>query len=386
MYTIKTMNKISPLGLALLDDKRFVVSSGAANPDGILVRSADLLSAELPENLLAIARAGAGTNNIPTDRCSEAGIVVFNTPGANANAVKELFMCAVLMAGRDIAGGIRWADGLAGSENVEQAVEKGKGAFTGPEIMGKTLGVLGLGAVGVLVANAAVAMGMTVLGYDPYLSVNNALHLDGSVRVTDLKTLYAESDFITVHVPLTEATRGTINEAAIASMKKGVRILNLARGGLVDETDILAALEEGSVARYVTDFPSDALVGRPGVVCIPHLGASTPESEENCAVMAARQLADYLETGCIKNSVNLPDCEMPRSGQVRLCIINRNIPNMLSKMLTILGDDGANVENMLNRSRGDYACTLIDLAGSLPAGAVEDLMAMDGILRVRVIL
>ena len=385
MYTIQTMNKISPLGLSQLDEQKYRVLSKCDAPDGILVRSADLHDLSLDGSLLAIARAGAGTNNIPVDKCSEAGIVVFNTPGANANAVKELFLCAVLLASRDIVGGAQWAAGLSPEDDVEALVEKGKSAFAGPEILGKSLGVIGLGAVGVLVANAAVAMGMKVFGYDPYLSVTNALHLDGKVQVVDMKTIYAQSDYITVHVPLMDATRNTINEASIASMKQGVRSLNLARGGLVDEDDILAAIASGKVGRYVTDFPSAKLVGKPGVVCIPHLGASTPESEENCAVMAAQELADYLENGNIKNSVNMPNCEMTRSGTMRLAIVNRNIPNMLSKMLTILGDDGANVENMMNRSRGEYAYTLIDLGGPIPPQALSDLKAMDGILRVRVI-
>ena len=386
MFQIQTLNKISPLGLAQLDEQKYHVSGTCQNPDGILVRSADMLQAEFAPNLLAIARAGAGTNNIPSDRCSEAGIVVFNTPGANANAVKELLICSLILASRDIVGGIQWANTLTdGDDDVVTQVEKGKSAFVGPEVLGKTLGVIGLGAVGVLAANAAVRLGMTVYGYDPYLSVNNALQLDGSVRVADLKTIYAQSDYITIHVPLMDSTRNTINESAIAAMKHGVRILNLARGGLVDEDDVLAALEQGKVERYITDFPSGKLVGKKGVVCIPHLGASTPESEENCAVMAAQQLADYLETGNIRNSVNLPNCELARSGDVRLCIVNRNVPNMLSQILAVLSADGANVDNMVNRSRGDYAYTIIDCTGALPPKALEDIKAIEGILRLRVI-
>ncbi len=386
MYQIQTLNKISPSGLAQLDAHTYQVSNSCANPDGILVRSADMLQTELPPGLLAVARAGAGTNNIPIERCTEAGIAVFNTPGANANAVKELFICSVLLASRDIIGGVRWAESLPETDaDIEAAVEKGKSTFAGPEIMGKVLGVVGLGAVGVLVANAAVELGMTVFGYDPYLSVQNALQLSRQVQVTDLKTLYAKADYITLHLPLMDATRNTINQAAIDLMKPGVRILNLARGGLVDEDDLLEALEGGRVCRYVTDFPDGSLIGRKNVICIPHLGASTPESEENCAVMAARQLADYLENGNIRNSVNLPNCEMHRSGDVRLCIINRNIPNMLSQILALLSADGANVENMVNRSRGDYAYTMIDFSGPIPDKALADVQAVDGILRLRVL-
>ena len=386
MYQIQTLNKISPLGLSQLDEQKYHISNSCENPDGILVRSADMLNMEFGPNLLGIARAGAGTNNIPSDRCSEAGIVVFNTPGANANAVKELFICALLLASRDIVGGVQWAQTLAdGQTDVEAAVEKGKSAFVGPEVLGKTLGVIGLGAVGVLVANAAVSLGMTVYGYDPYLSVTNALQLSGQVQVTDMKTIYAQSDYITIHVPLMDSTRNTINESAIDMMKHGVRILNLARGGLVDEDDVLAGIASGKISRYVTDFPSNKIVGKDGVICIPHLGASTPESEENCAVMAARQLADYLETGNIRNSVNLPNCELARSGGVRLCIVNRNIPNMLSQILAVLSADGANVDNMVNRSRGDYAYTIIDCTGALPEKALEDIKAIQGILRLRVI-
>ena len=386
MYQIQTLNKISPLGLSQLDEQKYHISNSCENPDGILVRSADMLNMEFGPNLLGIARAGAGTNNIPSDRCSEAGIVVFNTPGANANAVKELFICALLLASRDIVGGVQWAQTLAdGQTDVEAAVEKGKSAFVGPEVLGKTLGVIGLGAVGVLVANAAVSLGMTVYGYDPYLSVTNALQLSGQVQVTDMKTIYARSDYITIHVPLMDSTRNTINESAIDMMKHGVRILNLARGGLVDEDDVLAGIASGKISRYVTDFPSNKIVGKDGVICIPHLGASTPESEENCAVMAARQLADYLETGNIRNSVNLPNCELARSGGVRLCIVNRNIPNMLSQILAVLSADGANVDNMVNRSRGDYAYTIIDCTGALPEKALEDIKAIQGILRLRVI-
>ena len=386
MYNIQTLNKISPLGLSQLDEKDFTIANEVENPDGILVRSADMLSMEFGSNLRAVARAGAGTNNIPLDRCAEAGIVVFNTPGANANAVKELVMCALLLASRNVVGGIEWCNSQVGTDgDVEKLVEKEKSKFVGPEIMGKNLGVIGLGAVGVKVANAAAALGMNVYGYDPYLSVQNALTLNAAVKVVDLKTIYEMSDYITVHSPLLPTTRHMINETSIASMRNGVRIINLARGGLVDDADILAALASGKVARYVTDFPNNTLVGQPGVVCIPHLGASTPESEENCAIMAAQELREYLLTGNIVNSVNMPNVEMPRSGVARLGIIHRNTPGMISNFTTVLSDEGANIENMTNKSRGDYAYTLIDLGKNIPETALQHVRELDGVLRLRVI-
>ena len=295
MFHIQTLNKISPVGLNKFDPVNYTVDAPETTPDAIMVRSASMHDMEMPESLLAIARAGAGVNNIPVADCAQKGIVVFNTPGANANAVKELVICALMLASRNVVGGIEWVSGLTEADgDVEKLVEKGKSKFVGPEIMGKNLGVIGLGAVGVKVANAAVKLGMNVYGYDPYLSVQNALVLDSSVKVVDLKTIYEMSDYITVHSPLLPSTKGMINEASISSMRYGVRIINLARGGLVDDEDILAALESGKVARYVTDFPDNKLVGKPGVVTIPHLGASTPESEENCAIMAAQELREYL--------------------------------------------------------------------------------------------
>ena len=386
MYTIQTLNKISPLGIGQLDEQKFAVTDTCENPDGILVRSADMLNMEFGSNLRAIARAGAGTNNIPLDRCSEAGIVVFNTPGANANAVKELVVCALLLASRTVVGGIQWCSGLTEADgDVEKLVEKGKSKFVGPEILGKNLGVIGLGAVGVKVANAAARLGMNVYGYDPYLSVQNALTLRSNVQVVDLQTIYEKSDYITIHSPLLPSTRDMINEAAIASMRTGVRIINLARGGLVNDADMLAALESGKVARYVTDFPNGDLVGKPGVVTIPHLGASTPESEENCAIMAAQELRDYLLTGNIQNSVNMPNVEMPRSGAARLGIIHRNIPKMISNISTLLSNEGANIENMTNKSRGDYAYTLIDLGQVISEETLNHVRSLDGVLRLRII-
>lgn len=386
MYHIQVLNKISPLGLNQLDPKNFTVSNACDNPDGILVRSADMHEMEFGTNLRAISRAGAGTNNIPLDKCSENGIVVFNTPGANANAVKELVLCALLIASRDVVSGIKWCWNLTDADgDVEKLVEKGKSQFVGPELLGKNLGVIGLGAVGVKVANAATHLGMNVYGYDPYLSVQNALTLDASVKVVDLKTIYEMSDYITIHSPLLPSTRGMIDETSISSMRHGVRIINLARGGLVDDADMLAALDSGKVARYVTDFPNNTLVGKTGVITIPHLGASTPESEENCAIMAAQELREYLSTGNIRNSVNLPTVEMPRSGTARLGIIHRNIPKMISTILALLSDEGANIENMTNKSKGDYAYTLIDLSQTITGETLQHIRNLEGVLRLRII-
>ena len=387
MFRIKTLNKISPAGLSVLDKSRFTVSDDAENEDGILVRSADMQDYPFPENLRAIARAGAGTNNIPIARCSEAGIVVFNTPGANANAVKELTVCALLLASRDVVGGADWVKLQAGSgADVAAAVEKGKSQFVGPELMGKTLGVIGLGAIGVQVANIATKLGMTVYGYDPFLSVDAALSLSRFVhRAMDLETIYKNCDYITLHVPQTPETRGMINTDAINMMKGHVRILNLARGGLVNDDDMLAALETGRVVAYVTDFPNNKIVQGKRVVAIPHLGASSPESEENCAVMAAQELKDYLENGNIRNAVNLPNLVQDWSGETRLCIIHRNVPNMLASVTTVLSREHVNVENMTNKSRGEYAYTIVDVSARVGDAVANELRAIDGILRVRVL-
>ena len=387
MFRIKTLNKMSPAGLSVLDKSRFTVSDDAENEDGILVRSADMQDYPFPENLRAIARAGAGTNNIPIARCSEAGIVVFNTPGANANAVKELTVCALLLASRDVVGGADWVKLQAGSgADVAAAVEKGKSQFVGPELMGKTLGVIGLGAIGVQVANIATKLGMTVYGYDPFLSVDAALSLSRFVhRAMDLETIYKNCDYITLHVPQTPETRGMINTDAINMMKGHVRILNLARGGLVNDDDMLAALETGRVAAYVTDFPNNKIVQGKRVVAIPHLGASSPESEENCAVMAAQELKDYLENGNIRNAVNLPSLVQDWSGETRLCIIHRNVPNMLASVTTVLSREHVNVENMTNKSRGEYAYTIVDVSARVGDAVADELRAIDGILRVRVL-
>ena len=387
MFRIKTLNKISPAGLSVLDQTRFSVSEDVENEDGILVRSADMHEYQFPDSLRAIARAGAGTNNIPIDRCSEAGIVVFNTPGANANAVKELALCALLLASRKITAGAEWVKAQAGAgADVEKAVEKGKSQFVGPEIAGKTLGVIGLGAIGVQVANIATKLGMTVYGYDPFLSVDAALSLSRMVhRAMDLETIYKNCDYITLHVPQTPETRGMINEDAIHMMKGGVRILNLARGGLVNDDDMLAALDTGKVAAYVTDFPNNKILQGKNVIAIPHLGASTPESEENCAVMAAQELKDYLENGNIKNSVNLPTLVQEWSGVSRLCIIHRNIPGAIANITGILSKDGVNVENMTNKSKKDYAYTVVDVGSRISEAVADEIRGLDGVFRVRVL-
>ncbi|ALP92778.1 phosphoglycerate dehydrogenase [Intestinimonas butyriciproducens] len=387
MFRIKTLNQISPTGLSVLDASRFTVSDGVENEDGVLVRSADMQEYVFPPALRAIARAGAGTNNIPVDRCSESGIVVFNTPGANANAVKELAVCALMLASRDVVGGVEWVKAQArAGEDVAKVVEKGKRQFVGPEISGKNLGVIGLGAIGVQVANIATKLGMTVYGYDPFLSVDAALSLSRLVHhVTDLTAIYKNCDYITIHVPQTADTKGMLNAAAFDQMKTGVRVINLARGGLVADEDMIAALKSGKVARYVTDFPDNALTLVKNVVPIPHLGASSPESEENCALMAAQQLRDYLETGNIRNSVNLPTLEQDWSGETRLCIIHRNVPNMLASITAALSRENVNVENMTNKSKGNYAYTIVDVSARVGDAVADEIRAISGVLRVRVL-
>lgn len=386
MYKIKTYNKISKIGLEVFDDK-YTVGDEVENADGAIVRSAALHDEAFPESLLAIARAGAGTNNIPTERCSEQGIVVFNTPGANANAVKELVIAGLLISSRRVISGIEWAKTLKGNgAEVGKMVEKGKSAFAGPEIKGKTLGVIGLGAIGVMVANAANHLGMTVYGYDPYLSVKSAWNLNhNAVYINDINEIFAKCDYITVHVPLTDSTKNLINADTIAKMKDGVRILNFSRAGLVNDEALKSALESGKVAAYVTDFPTDDVLDVDGVIAIPHLGASTPESEDNCAGMAAKELIDYIENGNIVNSVNLPEVTMPRSGEHRICVIHKNIPNMITTITGIVANDGVNIENLLNKSRGDYAYTMLDINSADTTAVSEKINAIDGVIRVRVI-
>ena len=388
MFKIKTYNKISKAGLDVLDETRYTHGDDVAEPDGAIVRSASLHDTEFPESLLAIARAGAGTNNIPTDRCAEQGIVVFNTPGANANAVKELVIAGLLLSSRRVVPAIEWAKTLKGNgAEVGKMVEKGKSAFAGPEIKGKTLGVIGLGAIGVLVANAANHLGMKVYGYDPYLSINAAWNLThNAIRANDIKEIFEKCDYITLHIPLTPDTKDTINAESIAAMKDGVRILNFARGDLVNTADIKTALADGKVAAYVTDFPNDDLLDVSGVTAIPHLGASTPESEDNCAQMAAEELMDYLENGNITHSVNMPAISMPRSGDYRICVIHKNVPTVLNRITGIVSE--INIENMLNKSKGDYACTMLDIAEKDDAKveAIKKAVGeMADVIRVRII-
>lgn len=386
MFKIKTYNKISKSGLEVFDDK-YTIGDEVDNADGAIVRSAALHDEKFPESLKAIARAGAGTNNIPIEKCSEQGIVVFNTPGANANAVKELVIAGLLISSRRVISGIEWAKTLKGEGNaVGKLVEKGKGAFAGPEIKGKKLGVIGLGAIGVMVANAANHLGMTVYGYDPYLSVKSAWNLNhNAVYINDINEIFANCDYITIHVPLTDSTKNLVNADTIAKMKDGVRILNFSRAALVDDVALKAALESGKVASYVTDFPTDEILGVDGVIAIPHLGASTPESEDNCASMAAKELMDYIENGNIVNSVNLPEVTMPRSGEHRICVIHKNIPNILTNITGILSGDGVNIENLLNKSRGDYAYTMLDISAADVETISKGIKAIDGIIKVRAI-
>jgi D-3-phosphoglycerate dehydrogenase / 2-oxoglutarate reductase len=387
MYRIQTLNKISPEGLSRFSLDNYEIASDISNPDAILVRSLKMNEMQFSSNLLAIARAGAGVNNIPVDRCSEAGIVVFNTPGANANAVKELVLTAMLISSRKITDGIIWAKSLADKgDEVPKLVEQGKSQFVGPEILGKTLGVIGLGAIGHLVANDADALGMNVIGYDPYISVDSAWGLSQNIqKAKGLDHLISESDYITLHVPLVDATREFIDRSKFQIMKNGVRILNFARGGLLKQSDLITALNNGKVSCFVTDFPDAELVKHEKVICIPHLGASTPESETNCAIMAVDQLKEYIENGVIRNSVNFPETDMPRNGSTRLCIVNKNIPKMVGQITTVLANEDINIEDMLNRHREDIAYSIIDVNQKISEKQVEVLKEIKGVIRVRVI-
>ena len=387
MYRIKTMNSISPAGIEVLESRGCAVSAEEERPEAILLRSADLHGYEFNPGLLAIGRAGAGYNNIPVEDCTERGIVVFNSPGANAEAVKELELCSLVMASRDVLGSIGWVRGIAGEgESIPKLVEKGKSAFSGPELMGKTLGVIGLGAVGALVANIALELGMRVYGYDPFMSVDAAWRLSREVQRADTADeIFCNSDYISVNVPYTEQTHHMLNDAAFARMKRGVRIVNESRAEVVDDEAMSRALESGIVAKYVTDFPNERILKAPNVIAMPHLGACTPESEDRCAVMAANQLYDYLKNGNIKNSVNLPDTSLSRMGVCRLCVIHRNVPRMLTRILDFISERNINVEHMINKPRGEYAYTLIDLGESIGADIAESILAMDNVLRVRVI-
>ncbi len=356
-----------------------------SDPEAILLRSFNMHDYAIPESTLCVGRAGAGVNNIPIDACSQRGVVVFNTPGANANAVKELVICGLFLAGRKIADGIAWAKTLEGKgADVGKTVEKGKGAFVGSEIKGKTLGVIGLGAIGAMVANAAIGLGMKVLGYDPYISVDAAWNLNNGIKKeTDVNEIFKQSDFISLHVPLNDGTRATVNKDTIAIMKDGAAILNFARGELADENAVIEALKSGKLTRYVTDFPTDALLTTENVVAIPHLGASTPEAEDNCAVMVARQVVDFIENGNITNSVNMPNCALPRQGKSRVTVFHRNVKNMLGSITSIIGAEGVNISNMLSRAKGDFAYLMLDLDEELSTDALARISELNDVIRVR---
>ena len=382
---VRLMNKISQEGLKRLPADRYEVGEDLDHADAIMVRSASLHDAEFEPELKCIARAGAGVNNIPLDRCSEQGIVVFNTPGGNSNAVKELTIAGLLRASRKIVKGIEWVKTLD-PEGIAKAVEKGKSQFAGPEIAGKKLGVIGLGAIGVQVANAAAALGMDVYGYDPYISVRAAWTLKARIHhISELKAIFEECDYITLHLPLMDSTRGMLNEEAFAQMKDDVRIVNFARDALVDEDALAAAIAQGKVAAYVTDFASPKLIALDQVIITPHLGASTPESEDNCARMAANEIRDYLEWGNIRNSVNMPELALNPSARNRICIINRNVPNMVAKIASKLGECGINIENMANKARGNHAYTIVETNDTIDQAAIEEIRRSEGIIRVRVI-
>jgi len=386
MFQINCLNPIAKVGLVNFNEN-YKLTEDVNNADGILVRSASMHEMELPEKLLAVARAGAGVNNIPLDKCAEQGIVVFNTPGANANGVKELVIAGMLMAARDVVGGIEWVKANTDDANIAKTAEKEKKNFAGTELMGKKLGVIGLGAIGVKVANTALHFGMEVLGYDPYVSVDAAWSLSRNVKhVLSVDEIYAECDYITIHVPLLDSTKGMIDQLAIAKMKDGVVILNFARDLLANEADILEALKSGKVRRYVSDFPNPTTAGQPGCIVIPHLGASTEESEDNCAVMAVKEIMDYLQNGNIKNSVNYPACDMGVCTKVgRVAIFHKNIANMITKFTAEFGKNGINISDMTNKSRGEYAYTMMDIEAPATEEIVAALSAIDGVFRVRVV-
>ncbi len=387
MYKINCLNPIADVGLKNFSDK-YQVTADVNEAEGILVRSASMHEMEIPDSLLAVARAGAGVNNIPLEKCAEKGVVVFNTPGANANGVKELVIAGMLLAARDVIGGIEWVKDSRENADIAKAAEKEKKNFAGTEIMGKKLGVIGLGAIGVKVANAAVSLGMEVYGYDPYLSVNAAWNLSRAVKhVLNVDDIYADCDYITIHVPLLDSTKGMINAVSIARMKEGVVILNFARDLLANEKDVLEALQSGKVARYVTDFPNPVTAGQKGCIVIPHLGASTEESEDNCAVMAVQEIMDYLENGNIRNSVNYPSCDMgvcTKAG--RVAIFHRNTANMITKFTAEFGEKGINISDMTNKSRGEYAYTMLDVEEVPTQDIVEALEKIKGVFRVRIIV
>lgn len=385
MYNIKTLNKISNVGLSKFDKSKYVYGDDIENPDAIMVRSASMHDMEMPKSLLAIARAGAGTNNIPVADCADKGIVVFNTPGANANAVKELVILGLLLSSRKVTKAIDWCKTIKDEgDNVGKTVEKGKSAFAGPEIKGKTLGVIGLGAIGRLVADAAVDLGMKVVGYDPFLPADAQLKAGITVN-NNLDEIFPVVDYLTVHVPLTDDTKEMINRESIDKMKNTVRIMNFARGALANSDDVIEALEDGRMAAYITDFPDAKLIGVDGVIAIPHLGASTPESEENCAVMGASELIDYLENGNIKNSVNMPTVAMAKSGSVRVTVIHKNQPNMIAFITDTISKDGVNIASFEDKNRGAIAYSIIDCDTDVSTSVVSDIEKIDGVIKVRVI-
>lgn len=384
MTKILKLNAISPLADGVFAGCEY--SDSVENPDGIMVRSAAMADYETGANLLAVARAGAGTNNIPVAAYAEKGIVVFNTPGANANAVKELVLCELFLGGRKIIDAVEWVKTVKNEENLSKLVEKGKSKFVGGEIYGKTLGVIGLGAIGIAVANAAYALGMNVIGVDPYLSTANALLLNPAVKVAATREeVYAKADYITVHVPLTPDTKGLFNQKTIAQMKDGAVLINNSRGELADADAIKEALESGKLGRYITDFPDAKLIDVPNAICVPHLGASTPEAEDNCAVMAARQLKDYIDNGNIVNSVNYPSVTAEREGKARICIHHKNVANMIAQFTAAVSKKGLNIANMTDKSKGDYAYCIIDVDSEVDPSLASDIESIDGVIRVRVI-
>lgn len=388
MFTIRTLNNIAPTGLGKLSEKHFHIDNTAENPDGIILRSFDMHSMPLNDNLLAVARAGAGTNNVPVDQCSRRGIPVFNAPGGNANAVKELVLTGLFISSRRIVDGSAWVQTICESDALEKDIEAGKKNFTGPEILGKTLGVIGLGAIGVLVANAALDLGMDVVGYDPYLSLESAWHLSPSVEKADsIEDVVAKSDYITLHIPLNDKTKHTYNETLFSKTKRGARLLNFARGGLVDNDALKVALDQGIISRYITDFPEKELLGNENIIVTPHLGASTPESEENCAIMVAEELRDYLYYGNVKNSVNFPNCTVPYNGKPRIAVSHRNIVNMIGQLGAVFTKYSINIDKLVNNSKGELAYNII-VCDSLPENEdelIRDLYAINSVIKVRLL-
>lgn len=383
MINIQTLNKIAACGTEKFDKAVYAVGDNVENPTAIMVRSAKMHDMEFGNDLIAIARAGAGVNNIPVNRCAEEGIVVFNTPGANSNAVKELAICALLLSSRKITEAAAWAASLKGTPDAPKTVEGGKSKFAGPEILGKTLGVIGMGAIGGKIANAAVALGMKVVGYDPYLSVNAALALNPHVKVVaDINDIYKMSDYITIHMPYTPDTKNTIDAEQIAMMKDGVRLINLARGELINSQAVIDAIKAGKIAKYVTDFADDIVLGEENVIVLPHLGASTGESEDNCAVMAADELMDYIENGTIRNSVNFPNAELDKTGDALVCVLHKNAPAIITQITGAISGEGANIENFVSKSKKDWAYSILDVTGNVDADAIS---AIDGVVKVRVL-